>query len=178
MERSFEITDLVYLMLQPYRQLTLRKKGAEKLNPRYYRPFRVVRHVGEVAYELDLPMDSNVHNVFHVSCLKKALGPQVTPIDLPPLDDEGKLILIPEAILDSRERHLRRRVIREYLVKWKDLPTEDATWESDNILQHPALSLLVDKQIRGGQTDVPTLVSSQEQCVGPFIGPLWASRIG
>ena len=71
----------------------------------------------------------------------------MTPIDLPPLDDEGKLILIPETILDSRERHLQRRVIRQYLVKWKDLPTEDAIWESDSILQHLALSLLVDKQI-------------------------------
>ena len=144
---------MVYLMLQPYRQSTLRKSGAEKLKPRYYGPFRVVRRVGEVAYELDLPADSKVHNVFHVSHLKKALGQHVVPSPvLPPLDDEGKLILVPETILEMRERHLRRQVIREYLIKWRDLLVEDATWESEEILQHPELRLLEDKQFQGGRT--------------------------
>lgn len=151
MERSFEIDDLVYLMLQPYTQSTLRKKGTEKLKPQYYGPFKVVKRVGEVAYELDLTVDSKVHNVFHVSRLKKALRPQVTPIDLPPLDDEGKLILIPEVILDSRVSSSETGY-QGILGKVEDLPAEDATWESDNILQHPALSLIVDKQIRGGRT--------------------------
>ena len=71
---------------------------------------------------------------------------------LPPLDDEGKLILIPEAILDFREKQLRSRAIREYLIKWKDLPIEDATWESEEILQHPELRLLGDKQFPEGRT--------------------------
>ena len=70
----------------------------------------------------------------------------VSSIVLPPLDDEVKLILVPESILDSREKQLRRRVIREYLVKWKDLPIEDATWEGEVILQHPTLRLLEAKQ--------------------------------
>jgi len=48
---------------------------------------------------------------------------------LPPLDDKGKLILELEAILDMREKKLRNKVILEYLVKWKSLPLEDATWE-------------------------------------------------
>lgn len=113
----------------------------------------IVRRVGEVAYEFYLPTDSKVHNVFHVSRLKKALGQHiVSSAVLPPLDDEGKLVLVPGAILEFRKRHLRRSVIREFLIKWKDLPIEDATWESDSILQHPALSLLEDKQIQGGRT--------------------------
>ena len=49
LEYFFEVGDMVYLMLQPYRQSTLKKSGAEKLKPRYYGPFRVIRHVGEVA---------------------------------------------------------------------------------------------------------------------------------
>ena len=53
---------------------------------------------------------------------------------LPPLENEGKLILVQESILDSREKQLHRRVIREYLVKWKDLSVEDATWEGEVIL--------------------------------------------
>ena len=49
---------MVYLMLQPYRQSTLKKSGVEKLKPRYYGPFRIVRGVDEVAYELELPANS------------------------------------------------------------------------------------------------------------------------
>ena len=45
----------------------------------------------------------------------------------PPLDDEGQLILIPERILEVRERKLRNKIIRDYLVQWKDLPIEEAT---------------------------------------------------
>ena len=73
-ERHFEVGDLVYLRLQPYRQSTLKQKGAEKLKPRFYGPYRVIGIVGQVAYELELPQGSKIHNIFHVSCLKKALG--------------------------------------------------------------------------------------------------------
>ena len=66
----------------------------------------------------------------------------VTSRILPPLDDEGQLTLVPEKILKTRERRLRSRTIKEYLVQWKDLPSEDATWEEENILQHPNLKLL------------------------------------
>ena len=151
-ERSFEVGDMVYLMLQPFQKSTLKRGGSEKLKPRYYGPFRITRRIGELAYELELPADSKVYNVFHVSRLKKALGQNVVPSAiLPPLDDEGKLILVPEFILDRREKQLRRRVIREYLVKWKDLPVEDATWENETMLQHPALRLLEDKQFQEGR---------------------------
>ena len=54
-ERSFEVGDLVYLRLQPYIQSSLKKKGAEKLKPRFYGPYRIIKKVGEVAYELELP---------------------------------------------------------------------------------------------------------------------------
>eukprot|EP00253_Pinus_taeda_P031286 PITA_31286 len=101
---------------------------------------RVIRRIGQVAYELELPQDSKIHNIFHVSCLKKALGQQVTVTDeLPPMDDEGNLVLQLEAIIDTRERQLRSRMVREFLVRWKNLPNEDATWENEQILQHPSL---------------------------------------
>ena len=65
---------MVYLRLQPYRQSSLKRSGVEKLKPRFYGPYRVIRKVGEVAYELELPEGSQVHNVFHVLRLKKAIG--------------------------------------------------------------------------------------------------------
>ena len=73
-ERDFPENYLVYLRLQPYKQSTLKGKGDEKLKPRFYGTYRIVRKVGEVAYELYLPKSSKVHNVFHVSCLKKEVG--------------------------------------------------------------------------------------------------------
>jgi len=73
-ERQFEVGDLVYLQLQLYQQASLKQKGAEKLKPHFYGPYRVIRRIGQVAYELELPQGSKIHNVFHVSCLKKALG--------------------------------------------------------------------------------------------------------
>ena len=148
---------MVYLRLQPYRQSTLKQKGAEKLKPRFYGPYRVIRRVGQVAYELELPQGSKIHNVFHVSCLKKALGQQVTVTDeLPPMDDEGHLVLQPKAIIDTKERQLQSRTVREFLVRWKNLSDEDATWESEQILQHPSLQLLEDKQhFAEGDCNIP-----------------------
>ena len=92
-----------------------------------------------------------------MSCLKKALGQHVTVTEeLPPTDDEGHLVLQPEAIIDTRERQLRSRKIREFLVRWKNLPDEDATWESEKILQHPSLQLLEVKQrFAGGDCNIP-----------------------
>ncbi|KAH9302443.1 hypothetical protein KI387_014026 [Taxus chinensis] len=45
-ERSFEVGDLVFLRLQPYRQSSLKQKGAEKLKPRFYGPYRIVKRGG------------------------------------------------------------------------------------------------------------------------------------
>jgi hypothetical protein len=78
------------LRLQPYKQSSLKKSWVEKLKPRFYGPYRIMRRVGEVAYELELPEGRKIHNVFHVSCLKKAVGQFInTSEELPPLDEEG-----------------------------------------------------------------------------------------
>ena len=132
---------------------SLKKKGVKKLKPHFYGPYKVVRKVGEVAYELELPKESKIHNVFHVSNLKKTVGKQhlAPSTELPPLDDEGLLVLIPKRIIQVRERKLQNRVIQGYLVKWKELPIEDATWEGEKVLQHPGLQLLEDKQFQAGR---------------------------
>ena len=110
----------------------------------------MVHHIGEVAYELELPEGSRIHNVFHVSCLKKAIGQNViVTTNLPPLNEEGKLILEPVEILKVHEKTLRNHTVKEYLVCWRHLLLDDATWEGEHILQHPTLHLLKDKQTLG-----------------------------
>jgi hypothetical protein len=73
-EHSFEVGDLIFLRLHPYRQSSLKKSGAEKLKPHFYGPYKVMRRVREVAYELEFPEGSRIHNIFHMSCLKRELG--------------------------------------------------------------------------------------------------------
>jgi len=100
LEHTFEVGDLVYLSLQPYKHATMKKNGAEKLKPHLYGPYKVKRKVGVVSYELELPHGSKIHNVFYVSCLKRTLGQHiVVNEELPLVDDEGQVILIPEEIL-------------------------------------------------------------------------------
>lgn len=78
-------------------QSSLKKSIAKKLKSCFYGPYRVIWKVGEVAYELELLEESKVHNVFHVSCFKKALGQHVTTsTKLPLLDEEGQLVQDPE----------------------------------------------------------------------------------
>ena len=104
----FQVKDLLYLWLQPCRHTFSKKKGAKKLQPRFYGPYKIIKKVGEVAYELDLPANYKIHNVFHVSCLKKEIGKlKVVSKELPPLDDEVHLALVPEKVLMGRERKSR-----------------------------------------------------------------------
>jgi hypothetical protein len=100
-DRTFEVGGLVYLRLQPYRQASIKRTRAEKLQPRFFGPYKINRKIGFVAYEMELPQDNKIHNVFHVSYLMKAIDQHITPIEvLPPMDEEGKLVLILEEILE------------------------------------------------------------------------------
>jgi hypothetical protein len=72
-ELSFEVGDYVYLKVSPTRGV--RRFGVKgKLAPRYVGPYQIQAKRWEVAYQLNLPKSlSAVHNVFHVSQLKKCL---------------------------------------------------------------------------------------------------------
>ena len=70
-EVVYEIGDRAYLHVSPLRGV--KRFGVKgKLAPRFVGPYRILERMGEVAYKLELPKGlSGVHDVFHISQLKK-----------------------------------------------------------------------------------------------------------
>lgn len=98
----FLIGDSVYVKLQPYRQQSLKSSSSHKLSPKLYGPFRILDKMGAVSYKLELPPSAKIHNVFHVSQLKRSTTNPTEPASLPQfLLDVGKS-LEPDAILDRK----------------------------------------------------------------------------
>jgi len=126
-EVVFDIGDLVYLKIHPYIMKSLATRVNEKLSARFYGPFEVVERIGEVAYRLKLPQSAKIHLVFHVSLLKKSIGPSLSPQPLPTtLTKDNELVVQPEEIKDNRYNKKREL---EVLVKWQHLPEFENTWE-------------------------------------------------
>jgi hypothetical protein len=100
---EFEEGDHVYLKVSPLRGMR-RFKVKGKLSPRFIGPFMIFRRVGEMAYQLELPDNlSDVHNVFHVSQLKKCLRVPEQQLLMEELSVQGDLTYTeyPIKILDT-----------------------------------------------------------------------------
>lgn len=70
---EYQVGNIVFLKIRPYRQVSLRKKRNEKLS-QFFGPYKILERVGPMAYKLDLRSTASIHPVFHVSQLKKILG--------------------------------------------------------------------------------------------------------
>ncbi|GJS31437.1 hypothetical protein Tco_0492057 [Tanacetum coccineum] len=102
-DREFEEGVWVYLKLQPYRQATLRQGKQNKLSYKYFGPFLIKKKLGKVAYKLQLPSSSQIHQVFHVSQLKLYRGPLPTlSSQLPKVISDGLISKEPYIVLDRR----------------------------------------------------------------------------
>jgi hypothetical protein len=138
---EFEVRDLVYLRVSPMKGV--KRFGVEgKLAPRYIRLFPILEKCGSTAYKLDLPPSlAGVHNIFHVSQLKKCLKapvdvvlPKVTPLEAD-LSYPEHLI----NVLDQKDRVMRRKIIKFFKIQWSNHSEEEVTWESEDFLRsrHP-----------------------------------------
>jgi hypothetical protein len=109
-----------------------------KLAPRYIGSFPILERCGAVAYRLQLPeILSAVHNVFHVSQLKKYLRVPDRTIDVVNVTLEPDLTYLehPIHVLDQKDRVTRRRVLKFYKVQWNQHVEDEATWETQDFLE-------------------------------------------
>jgi hypothetical protein len=124
-----------------------------KLAQRFIRPFKILEKRGEVAYQLELPPQlSDVHDVFHVSQLKKCL--RVPEEQLPMVDLDAKEDLsyqdYPVKILETSERVTWNKRIKICNVQWSHHTEEEATWEKEEELKAEFPSFFSDpSQSRG-----------------------------
>ncbi|WVZ74858.1 hypothetical protein U9M48_022982 [Paspalum notatum var. saurae] len=124
------------------RPLVFEKGDHGKLAPRYVGPFKITEKCGPVAYRLELPPHlAAVHDVFHVSQLKKCLRVPEEEVDTSQVQIEPDLTYEarPIKILDQKQRSTRRNTVNFYKVQWSDHSEEEATWETEEYLQnkHP-----------------------------------------
>ena len=114
------------------------QKYYAKLAKRYYGPFQILERINETAYRLKLPESWKIHNAFHVGLLKPYKGqpPQGPVQEDPPAFEEGEEILQPETILRHEDKVLRNgKILRKYLIKFKNYPYEDSRWMQETQLQ-------------------------------------------
>ncbi|PNX64990.1 hypothetical protein L195_g054307, partial [Trifolium pratense] len=126
-DRQFSVGDYVFLKLHPYKQHFMRKTQFHKLLPKYYGPFKVVDKMGAAAYQLELPKDAAIHNVFHVSQLKVCHDPTAAIVHNIPGFMSQPPTRVPERILERKMVKRGRVAATKVLVQWKDTPPDMAT---------------------------------------------------
>ncbi|XP_058223142.1 uncharacterized protein LOC131332850 [Rhododendron vialii] len=115
-----------------------------KLAPRFIGLFDIIEKIGEVAYRLALPPKlSGIHNVFHVSLLRKYEPDLSHVLEWSELELEADASYGEELIriLDLHEQVLRGRTIPLVRVPWSNLAKEESTWEREDEVRekHPQL---------------------------------------
>jgi hypothetical protein len=121
--------DHVYLKVSLIRGMR-RFKVKEKLSPRFIGPFLILKRVGEVAYQLELPDHlADVHDVFHVSQLKKCLRvpKEQLPMEDLSVEDDLTYTEYPIKILDTSICVTRSKVIKMCKVQWSHHGKDEAT---------------------------------------------------
>ncbi|XP_030494773.2 uncharacterized protein LOC115710552 [Cannabis sativa] len=137
---TFQLGDHVFLRVSPMKGIRhFEKKG--KLSPKFIGPFEILEKVGQVPYQLALPPSfSAVHNVFHVSMLRKYVSDPIHILSYEALELQPDLSYDeqPVQILDRKEKVLRSKTIALVKVLWRNSKVEEATWvlESDMRTQY------------------------------------------
>jgi hypothetical protein len=134
---EFKVGDHVYLRVSPMKGV--RRFGIKgKLAPRYNGPYPIIDKYGSMSYQVELLAKlSEVHNVFHVSQLKRCLKPPTDMIieDTIPLELDLTYKTYPIKILDQQDRVSRNKTTRFYKIQWNEHSKDEATWECEDFLR-------------------------------------------
>ncbi|KAK6117429.1 hypothetical protein DH2020_048823 [Rehmannia glutinosa] len=132
-DMQFEAGEKVFLKVAPTKGIArFGKKG--KLRPRFIGPFEILERVGDVAYRLALPPElAAVHNVFHVSMLRKYVHDPSHIINHEVLEVNRDMTYEekPMAILDRKIHKLRNKDITLVKIQWTRHGQKEATWERE-----------------------------------------------
>ncbi|KAL0561651.1 hypothetical protein IC582_002091 [Cucumis melo] len=131
---EFEVGDKVFLKVAPMRGV-VRFERRGKLSPRFVGPFEILERIGPVAYRLALPPSlSTVHDVFHVSMLRKYVPDPSHVVDYEPLEIDENLSYTeqPVEVLAREVKLLRNKEIPLVKVLWRNHRVEEATWERED----------------------------------------------
>ncbi|KAA0051967.1 pol protein [Cucumis melo var. makuwa] len=137
---EFDVGDKVFLKVAPMKGI-LRFERRGKLSPRFVGPFEILERIGPVAYRLALtPSLSAVHDVFHVSMLRKYVPDPSHLVDYEPLEIDENLSYTeqPVEVLAREVKMLRNREIPLVKVLWRNHRVEEATWERKDDMSPPA----------------------------------------
>jgi hypothetical protein len=133
---QFQVGDFVYLQVSPTKGV--QRFGIKgKLAPRYVGPFEILKVCGPMAYKLRLPSHmAAIHDIFHISQLKKCIKVPTEIIETPAVEIEPDLSYIEQPIqIMDKERVTRRKKIKMYKILWDHHTEEEATWETESYLQ-------------------------------------------
>jgi hypothetical protein len=134
---EFEVGDHVYLKVSLMRGV--KHFGIKRnLEPRYVRPYRIIKKSGRVAYKLNLPHELGaIFLVFHVSQLKKCLRLPEERVAVRRIKSKSDLSYKekPIYVLDTQERVTHSRVVKLYKVVWSNHGERDAIWEREDDLK-------------------------------------------
>jgi hypothetical protein len=142
---EFEVGDHVYLRVSLMKGV--KKFGVKgKLAPRYIGTFHILEKCGTMAYKLKLPPSLvGVHNIFHISQMKKCLKSPVDIVlpEVTPLEADLTYLEHPIKIVDQNDRVMRHKMIKFFKFQWSNHTKDEATWESEEFLhsRHPDFAL-------------------------------------
>ncbi|XP_057515214.1 uncharacterized protein LOC130799830 [Amaranthus tricolor] len=145
---TYDVGDKVLLKVSPMKGV-MRFGVKGKLSPKYVGPYEVLERIGEVAYKLALPVElSKVHNVFHVSQLRRYRSDPSHVIAVESVEVNPNLTFEekPVKILDRQVRSLRRKEVPLVKVLWRSQKYEQATWETEESMRLKYPELFVAEQ--------------------------------
>ena len=134
---EFEVGDHIFLKVMPKRGVVrFDKRG--KLSLRFIGPFEILERVGTVAYWLALPPSmSGVHEVFHVSMLRRYTPDPAHVVDWGEIevDTDGTFEEGLMCIVDSQDQVFRHKTVRLVMVLWQHRGVEESTWEREDTMR-------------------------------------------